>query len=44
MNKRRNKILTLLNEFPDRWQESRKYFKPLQNLLIKKEEDNIKIA
>ena len=44
MNKRRNKILTLLNEFPDRWQESRKYFKPLQNLMIKKEEDNIKIA
>jgi len=44
MNKQRQKILILLNEFPDRWPQTRSHFKPLQNLLITKDFDESKSA
>ncbi len=44
LTKQKQKILTLLNEFPDRWPQTRSHFKPLQNLLIRKDFDESKSA
>jgi len=44
LNKQKQKILVLLNEFPDRWPQTRNHFKPLQNLLIRKDFDESKSA
>ncbi len=44
LNKQKQKILVLLNEFPDRWPKTRNHFKPLQNLLIRKDFDESKSA
>lgn len=44
MNKQKQKIMVLLNEFPDRWPQTRNHFKPLQNLLIRKDFDESKSA
>ncbi len=44
LKKQRSKIINLLNEFPDRWSQTRNHFKPLQNLLISKPLDEIKRA
>lgn len=44
LKKQRSKIITLLNEFPDRWPQTRNHFKPLQNLLISKAIDESKRA
>lgn len=37
LKKQGQKIRVLLNDFPDRWLQSRNHFKPLQNLLITKD-------
>jgi len=44
LNKQKQKIIILLNEFPTRWPQTRNHFKPVQNLLIKKNFDETKSA
>jgi len=44
LNKQKQKILVLLNEFPDRWAQTRNHFKPIQNLLVRKDFDESKSA